>query len=172
MEKTRVSLTERKGTRHKQSHTSRQKKPTPTNPRIMRKNISVNMVSTRSVKEQKAKKKTLEEQSVPAKETDLETPDQSINGIERKTTESTPMPNTEEQEKNTIEFSQIDNQEEATNTTETIKDDSQTRRTSFTEMIAAMIGMKPRDEEAKTATENSKTFGTVCTISTETGKEM
>ena len=51
------------------------------------------MASTRSVKEQKAKKKTLEEQSIPAKETDQETPDQSIDGIERKTTESTPMPN-------------------------------------------------------------------------------
>ena len=82
MKKTRVSLTERKGTGPKQSHTA--KKPTQTNPRIMRKNISVNMVSTRSVKEQKAKGKTLEEQSVPAKETDLETPNQSIGAIERK----------------------------------------------------------------------------------------
>ena len=79
MKKTRVSLTERKGGGPKQSHTSMQKKPAPTNRRIMRKNISVKMVSTRSVKEQKAKEKakekTLEEQSVPAKETDLETPD-------------------------------------------------------------------------------------------------
>ena len=107
MKKTRVSLTEIKGTRPKQSHTSKQKKPTPTNPRIMRKKFSVNLVSTRSVKEQKAKKKTLEEQSVPAKEIDQETSDQSINGIERKTTESTPMPNTVEQEKNIIEFSPI-----------------------------------------------------------------
>ena len=107
MKKTRVSLIERKGTGPKQSHTSMQKKPTPTNPRIMRKKFSVIMVSTRSVKEQKAKKKTLEEQSVPAKEIDQETSDQSINGIERKTTESTPMPNTVEQEKNIIEFSPI-----------------------------------------------------------------
>ena len=67
MKKTRVSPIERKGTGPKQSHTSMQKKPTPTNPRIMRKNISVNLVSTRSVKEQKAKEKTSEEQSVPAK---------------------------------------------------------------------------------------------------------
>ena len=91
MKKTRVSLTERKGTGPKQSHTSMQKKSTQTNPRIMRKNISVNMVSKRSVKEQKVKQKTLEEQSVPANKTDLETPDQSIDGIERKITESTPM---------------------------------------------------------------------------------
>ena len=54
------------------------------------------------------------------------------------------MPNTEEQEKNTIEFSPIGNGDEATNTPETIKDDSQTKRTSFTERIAAMVGMKPR----------------------------
>ena len=104
MKKTRVSLTERKGTGPKQSHTSMQKKPTPTNPREMRKKFSVIMVSTRRDKEQKAKEKTLEEQSVPAKDIYLETPDQSINGIERKTMESTPMPNTVEQEKNTIEF--------------------------------------------------------------------
>ena len=37
MKKTRVSLTERKGTGLKQSHTSMQRKPAPTNPRIMRK---------------------------------------------------------------------------------------------------------------------------------------
>ena len=94
MKKNRVSLTERKGTDPKQSHTSMQKKPKQTNPRIMRKILSVNMVRARSVKEQKAKEKTLEEQSVPAKKTDLETPDQSTEAIERKTTESTPMPNT------------------------------------------------------------------------------
>ena len=123
-----------------------QKKPIQTNPITMRKNISVNMVCTRSVKVQKAKEKTLEEKTVPAKETDLETPDQSIDAIERKTTESTPMPNTVEQEKNTIEFSSKGNQEEVTNTTETIKDDSQTNKTSFTKRIAAMIGMKPRVE--------------------------
>ena len=42
----------------------------------------------------------MEEQSMPAKETELETPDQSIDRIERRETESTPMPNIEEQEKN------------------------------------------------------------------------
>ena len=170
MKKTRVSLIERKGTGLKQSHTSMQRKPTPTNPRIRRKNISVNMIGTRSNKEQKPKEKTLEEQSVPVKETNLETPDQSIDGIERKTTESTPMPNTVQQEKNTIEFSPIGNEEEATNTPETIKDDSQTKRTSFTERIAAMVGKKPRVEEAAAVTQKSKTFGTVSAITTQTGK--
>ena len=57
------------------------------------------------------------------------------------------MPNTEEQEKNTIKFSAIGNGDEATNTPETIKDDSQTKRTSFTERIAAMLGMKPKEKE-------------------------
>ena len=161
MKKTRVSLTERKGTGLKQSQISMQKKPTPKTPGVMIKSISVNMVSTRSTMEQKAKEKTLEEQSIPAKETDLETPDQSIDGIERKTTESTPMPNTVEQEKNTTEFSTIGNQEEATNTPET-----------FTERKAAMVGMKPRIEEATAATEKSKTFATVSTITTETMEEM
>ena len=79
------------------------------------------MVSSRSIKEQKAKEKTLEEQSVPAEEADLETPDQSIYGVERKTSEPTPLPNTVEQEKNNIEFSPVGNQADTTNTPDTIK---------------------------------------------------
>ena len=87
------------------------------------------MVITRSIKEQKAKEKVTEEPTVPARETDLETPDQSIGGTERKTTESTPMPNVEEQEKKTIEFSPIGNENEPTNNTpKMIKDDSQTKK--------------------------------------------
>ena len=114
----------------------------------------------------------MEEQSIPVKETDLETTDQSIEGIGRRETESTPMPNTEEQEKNTIEFSPIGNGDEATYTPETKKDDSQRMRTSFTERIAAMVGMKPREkEETTTVTEKSKTFGTVSTITTVARKE-
>ena len=139
----------------------------------MRKNISVNMVSTRSNKKQKTKEKTMEEQSMPAKETELETPDQKIDGMERRETESTPMPNTEEQEQNIIiMFSPIGNGDEATNTLETIKDDSQTKKTSFFERIAAMVGMKPREKEEITAvTEKSKTFGTISTITTKTRKD-
>ena len=55
----------------------------------MRKNISVNMVNTRSTKEKKTKEKLPEEPNIPVKEVDLETPDHSIDGAERKTTEST-----------------------------------------------------------------------------------
>ena len=99
-------------------------------------NISVNMVNTRGNKEQKGKEK----RTVPARETDLETPDQSKDEAERKTTESTPMPKVEEQEKKTIEFSPIGIVDETTNNTlETKKDDSQRKRTSFAERIAAML---------------------------------
>ena len=69
----------------------------------MKKIISLNMVNTRSIKEHKAEQKTMEEPTVPARETNLETPDQSNDGLERKTTESSPMPNAEEQEKKTPE---------------------------------------------------------------------
>ena len=95
---------ERKGKGLKQNQTSTQRKLTPTNPRVIRKNISVSMVNTRSSKEPKAKEKVPKEPSVPVKKTDLETPDQSINGAERNTTESTLMPNAEEEGTRTIEF--------------------------------------------------------------------
>ena len=126
------------------------------------------MVNTRSVKEHKTKESAVEGPSVPAGEVDLETPDQSVDEVERKTTESTPKPNAEEQEKKTIEFSPIDFVEDTTsNTPETIKDDSQTKRTSFTERIAATVGMKPREkEEVVPTTEKSKTLGTVSAITT------
>ena len=114
----------------------------------MKKNISVNLVNLISVKEHKAKEKADNEPTLPARETDLETPDQSIDGVERKTMESSPMPNAEEQEKKTLEFSPIDIVDDTTsNTPETIKDDSQTKRTLFTERIAAMVGMKSREKE-------------------------
>ena len=112
------------------------------------KNISVNKVNTRSIKEQKVKAKAMEEPTAPARETDLETPDQSIDGAERKTTEPIPMPNAEEQEKKTIDFSPIGNVDERTNNAPaTIKEDSQSKRRSFTKKIAAMVGMKPKKKE-------------------------
>ena len=116
MKGNRVSINERKGAGLKQNQTSTQKKSTPMNPRAMRRKISAKMVRTRSNKEQKAKEKTMEEQNLPAEEAELETPDQSIDGMKRRTTELTPMPNTEEQEKSTIEFSPIGNGDKATKT--------------------------------------------------------
>ena len=93
--------------------------------------------------------------------------------MEKKTTESTPIPNAEEQNQKTMEFSPIDTVEYTTgNTPETVKDESQAKRTSFTERIAMMAGMKSRDvvaEEPKT--EKGKTFGTVSTITTEANQD-
>ena len=126
MKKKRTSLLERRGIGFQ---TRSQREPTQTNSRVMRKNISVKMVNTRSIKKQKAKEKVTEEPTVPARETNIETPDQRMDGAERKTNESTPMPNAEEPEKKTIEFSPIGNLDETTNNIpETIKDDSQTKR--------------------------------------------
>ena len=138
-------------------------------PKVMRKYFSVNMVNTRSAKEHKTKESVVEGSTAPAIEIDLETPDQSADEVQRKTTESTPTPNVEEQEKTTIEFSPIDTVDDTTNkSSETIKEDSQSKRTSFTERIAAMVGMKPREkEEVVQTTEKSKTFGTVSAITTE-----
>ena len=106
MKRNRVSITERRGTGLKQTQTSSQWTQTQSNPKMRKKNISVNMVNTRSMKEHKAKEKAREGPTIPARETDLETPDQKTDGVERKTTESTPMPNAEEQEKKTIECRQ------------------------------------------------------------------
>ena len=110
-----------------------------------------------------------ERHTEPDIEIDLETPDQSVDEVEKKTTESTPMPNAEEQKQKTMEFSQIDTVEDTTgNTPETIKDEFQTKRTSFTERFAMMVGMKARDIVEKESTaEKGKTFGTVSTITTE-----
>ena len=152
----------------KKNHNSSQRKASLSDPKVMRKNFSVNLVNTISAKEHKMKESAVEGPTVPAIEIDLERPDQSFDEVERKTTESTPMPNAEEQEKKTIEFSPIDTVEDTTsNTPEKIKDESQTKRTSFTERIAAMVGLKPRNEEVVPTTETSKTFGTVSAITTE-----
>ena len=126
------------------------------------------MVNTRSSKENKTKEGTEGKQTEPAIEIDLEIPDQSLDEVEKKTTESAPIPNAGEQNQKSMEFSPIDTVEDTKgNTPETIKDESQAKRTSFTERIAMMVGMKSRDvvaEEPKA--EKGKTFGTVSTVTT------
>ena len=95
------------------------------------------MVNTRSAKENETKVSADEGQTEPTIEIGLETPDQSVDEVEKKTTESTPMPNAEEQKQKTMEFLPIDTVEDTTgNTPETKKDESQTKRTSFTERFA------------------------------------
>ena len=89
--------------------------------------------------------------------------------VGKKTTESTPMPNAEEPNLKPMAFSPIDNVEDTTsNTPETVKDESQ-KRTSFTERLAMMVGMRSKDAAVEeTKTEKGKTFGTVCTRTTDT----
>ena len=86
----------RKGKEVKQNQSSTQRKLTPTNPRVMRKKISVKK-KKHFTKEQKTKEKLPEEPELPVKENDLETPNVSIDGAEQKTMESTPKPNVEDQ---------------------------------------------------------------------------
>ena len=127
------------------------------------------MVITRSAKENKTRGSAEEGRTEPVIEIDLETPDQSVDEVEKKTTESTMMPHAEEQKQKLMELSPIDTVEDTKrNTPETKNDESQTKRTSFTEKFAMMVGMKTRDTvEDETKAEKGKTFGTVSTITTE-----
>ena len=173
MRRSRVPIAERRVLESKTNHNSSQQKAMPSVQKVMRKNFSVSMVNTRSAKENKTKVSTEEGRTVPATEIDLETPDQSVNEGERETTESTPMSKVEEQEMKTMEFSPIDIVNDTmSNTPETIKDDSHAKITSFTERIAMMVGMKPREnvEEAST-TEKGKTFGMVSAVATEDNRD-
>ena len=134
MRRNRLPIADKRVQESKKNHNSSQRKATLSVPKVMRTDFSVNMVNTRSAKEHKTKESAVEGPTVPTIEIDLETPVQSVDEVEKKTTESTPMPNAEEQEKKSIEFSPIDTVEDTTSSTpETIKDDSQTKRTSFTE---------------------------------------
>ena len=168
MRRRRVPIAEKRATGSKTKHNSSQQKVKTIGQSIKRKNFSKSMVNTRSMKESAQKKQT-----EPAIEIDLETPDQSNDEVEKKTMESTPMPNAEEQNQNSMEFSPIDTVEETTEKTpETIRDESQVKRRSFTERIAMMVGMKSRDvaaEESKA--EKGRTFGTVSTITTEANQD-
>ena len=137
----------------------------------MRKNISVNMVNTRSSKERKIDERMTNQKNVPVTEIDLEPPEQSLDELKRKTTDSL-----EEQETKTIVFSPIGDGDEIINNTPKEKNDySQTKRKTFMKIIAAMVVMKPKEkEEVPTAAEKSKTFGAVSTVTTEVdqGKEQ
>ena len=132
-------------------------------------NFSVSMVSMRSSTENKTREGAKDKQVEPTIEIDLETPDQSVDEVEKKTTESTPMPHMEDQNPKTVEFSPIDALEDTTgNTRETVKDDSQVKKTSFTEKLAMMVGMKSKDNTAEESkTERARTFGTVSAKTTE-----
>ena len=173
MRRSRVPIAEKRVLESKTKHNPSQRKLMPSDQKITRKNFSVSMVNTRSANKNKMRGSAEEGRTEPAIENDLETPDQSVDEVEKKTTESTPMPNAEEQKQKLVEFSPIDTVEDTTgNTPETIKDESQTKRTLFTERLAMMVGMKSRDivEEEQKA-EKGKTFGTVSTITTEANQD-
>ena len=93
MRRSRVPIADRRVKESKTNHKSSQRKVTPLDPRITRKNFSVSTVNTQSPKENKTKVSAEEGQTEPATEIGLETPDQSVDEVEKKTTESTPMPN-------------------------------------------------------------------------------
>ena len=173
MRRSRVPIAEKRATESKTKCDSAQQKMTSVGPRITKKNFSVSMVNTSSTRESKTKEGMEGKQAEPANEIGLETPDQCVDEVEKKTTESTPMPNAEEPNQNSMEFSPIDTVEDTTgNTPETVKDESQVKRTSFTERLAMMVGMKSRDivtEEPKA--EKSKTFETVSTKTTEANQD-
>ena len=95
MRRSIVPIAEKRVLELKTNHNSSQRKAMPSDQKVMRKNFSLSMVNTRSAKE--SKKETSADSEI-----DLETPDQSVDEVERKTTESTPMPTVEEQEKKTI----------------------------------------------------------------------
>ena len=90
---------------------------TSVSPRITKKNFSVSMVNTGSNLENKTKEGAEGKHAESANEIDLETPDQSVDEVEKKTTESTPMPNAEEPNPKSIEFSPIDTVEDTTGNT-------------------------------------------------------
>ena len=166
MRRSRVPIAEKKVLESKTKHNSSQQKAMPSDQKVIRKNFSVSMVNTRSAKESKTRGSAEEGRTEPAIE-------QSVDEVEKKTTESTPMPSAEEQKEKSMKFSPIDTVEDTTgNTPETIKDESQTKRTSFTERFAMMVGMKSRDiVEEELKAEKGKSFGTVSTITTEADQD-
>ena len=170
MKRSRVPVAEKRSTESKTRYNSSLRKTASIGPKVTRKNFSVSMVNTRSNTENKTKEGMEGKQAEPAIEIELETLDQSVDEVEKKTTESTPMPNAEEPNPKSMEFSQIDNVEDTTgNTPETVKDESQAKRTSFTEKLAIMVGMESRDAAAEEPkAEKGKTFGTVSTKTTDT----
>ena len=169
MRRSRVPVAEKRSTEAKTKYNSSLRKTTSMGPKITKKNFSVSMVNTRSNTENRAKEGTEGKQAEPALDIELETPDQSVDEVGKKTTESTPMPNAEEPNPKSMEFSPIDNVEDTTgNTPETVNDESQAKRTSFTERLAIMVGMKSRDAAVEeTKAEKGKTFGTVSTRTTD-----
>ena len=86
MKKTRVSLPGKSEIEQKQNRPSRQQRQTlsTTNPRTMKKNVSVKIVNTQSNKDQTTGEKHSEKNSAPITDVDLETQEQSTDEVEKK----------------------------------------------------------------------------------------
>ena len=84
MRRSRVPIAEKRAMGSKTKHNLTQRKLTTVDPIITRKNFSVSIVNTRSSKENKGAEG---KQTENATEIDLETPDQSVDEVEKKTTE-------------------------------------------------------------------------------------
>ena len=85
MRQSRVPIAEKRVLELKTNHNSSQRKATPSDQKLMRKNFSVSMVNTRSAKESKTKVSAVEGRTKPAIEIDHETRDQSVDEVKRKT---------------------------------------------------------------------------------------
>ena len=114
MRRSRVPVAEKRTTESKTKYNSSLRKMTSVDPRTTKKIFSVSMVNTRSNTENKTKEGAEGKHAEPANEIDLETPDQSVDEVEKKTTESTPMPNAEQPNQKSMEFSPIDTLEDTT----------------------------------------------------------
>ena len=117
MRRSRVPVAEKRSTESKTKYNLSLRKTTSMGPKRTKRNFSVSMVNTRSNAENKTKDGAKEKQTEPAIEIDLETPDQSVDEVEKKATETTPMPKAEEPNPKPMEFSPIDTVEETTGNT-------------------------------------------------------
>ena len=102
MRRSRVPVAEKRSTESKTKYNSSLRKTTSMGPKITKKNFSFSMVNTRSNTENKTKEGMEGRREEPAIEIELETPDQSVDVVEKKTTESTPMPKAEEPNPNGV----------------------------------------------------------------------
>ena len=104
MRRSRVPVAEKRSSESKTKNISSLCKTTSMGPKITKKIFSVSMVNTRSNTENKTKEGMEGRRAEPAIEIELEAPDQSVDEMEKKTTESTLMPNAEEQNPKSMEF--------------------------------------------------------------------
>ena len=86
MRRSRVPMAEKRSTESETKYNSSLCETTSMGPKVTKKNFSLSMVNTRSNIENKTKEDTEGKQAEPAIEIDLETPDQNVEEVEKKTT--------------------------------------------------------------------------------------